>query len=535
MQWSFPPSPSRELAPVDPGPLTAAVQAAVPRIGLRLLAAAAVAASFYLALGAVPLFDPDEGAFGAATLEMFQRHDFLSVFLAGEPRYDKPILIYWLQAVAVSLLGVNEWAFRLPSAIAASLWIGLTYRFGREWFNERVGLLAAVMLACAPSVQIVARAATADALLNACLAASMFAIYHYLARGGRTQLYVAAAAAGLGFLAKGPIAILIPAAVTLLFCLIRRDIRVWLGLASDWRAWLVFLFVGPPWYLVEYLRDGPAFLEGFFLGHNIGRYAGPSFGHGGAWWFYVPVVLAGTLPFTAPLAGVLGRIRGMFRDDLSAFLMLWFAFVIVFFSLAGSQQSHYANYGYTGIFLLMAARATTMTSRAILLPALAVFGLLGALPLTLEVLAPRIGNPYLREILADSAGLFGPGYVVYFAAAAAGALVWMVRPFAAAPAALAASGAALAVGVATCMLPVAAALQQAPVVAAARIAARDDLRVVMWRINAPSFMVYAGRTVERRAPRPCDVVLTRSGVLPELPEHELIFRQHAVALARLNC
>src|SRR5262249_33131815 len=162
----------------------AALGAALP----RLLVAAAVAISFYLALGSVPLFDLDEGAFSEATLEMLQRHDLLAPYLAGEPRYDKPILIHWLQAASVSLVGVNEWAFRLPSAIAATLWIWLTYRFGREQLGERAGLLAAAMLACAPSVQIIARAATADALLNACLAGSMFSIYRYLARGERTQL-----------------------------------------------------------------------------------------------------------------------------------------------------------------------------------------------------------------------------------------------------------------------------------------------------------------------------------------------------------
>src|SRR5262249_46345452 len=116
---------------------------AAPTAWLRLLAAAAVATSFFLGLGAVPLFDPDEGALGAATLEMLRRHDFLLPYLAGEPRYDKPILVYWLQAAFVWLLGPSEWAFRLPSALAASLWAWLTYRFGSELFGERVGLLAA--------------------------------------------------------------------------------------------------------------------------------------------------------------------------------------------------------------------------------------------------------------------------------------------------------------------------------------------------------------------------------------------------------
>src|SRR4029079_18074679 len=82
-----------------------------------LLTLFAVALSLFLRLGDAPLFDVDEGAFSEATLEMFPRGEFLLTYLHGEPRYDKPILIYWLQAASVSLLGVSELAFRLPSAL----------------------------------------------------------------------------------------------------------------------------------------------------------------------------------------------------------------------------------------------------------------------------------------------------------------------------------------------------------------------------------------------------------------------------------
>src|SRR2546421_12128481 len=88
--------------------------------GARWLAAAAVITSFFLLLGGAPLFDVDEGAFSEATLEMFERGDFASTYLNGEPRYDKPILVYWLQAAGVALLGPSEWAFRLPSAPCAT-------------------------------------------------------------------------------------------------------------------------------------------------------------------------------------------------------------------------------------------------------------------------------------------------------------------------------------------------------------------------------------------------------------------------------
>ena len=89
---------------------------------LVILAVSAVLASFFFLLGRAPLFDVDEGAFSQATLEMFQRGDFLSTYLNGNPRYDKPILIYWLQAAGVVVFGVTELAFRLPSAICAALW-----------------------------------------------------------------------------------------------------------------------------------------------------------------------------------------------------------------------------------------------------------------------------------------------------------------------------------------------------------------------------------------------------------------------------
>ena len=112
-------------------------------IGFRLLLAVLVLFPF-LALGTAPLFDLDEGAFTASTMEMFLRGDFLSSHLLGEPRYDKPILIYWLQAASVSLLGSSEFSWRLPSALASSLWILATHGFVARVRDQRTGLAAAL-------------------------------------------------------------------------------------------------------------------------------------------------------------------------------------------------------------------------------------------------------------------------------------------------------------------------------------------------------------------------------------------------------
>src|SRR5881394_4562173 len=135
----------------------------------RWLTVAAVLASFFWMLGTPPLFDVDEGAFSQATLEMFQRGDFFSTYLNGVPRYDKPILVYWLQAAAVLAFGPTEFAFRLPSAVCATLWCAVVFAFTRRNYGENAGLVAAAITATSVGVFVIGRAATADSLLNLCL------------------------------------------------------------------------------------------------------------------------------------------------------------------------------------------------------------------------------------------------------------------------------------------------------------------------------------------------------------------------------
>ena len=102
----------------------------------RMLSLALVFCAFLLFLWGPPLFDLDEGAFSAATSEMLRRGDFITTWLNGEPRFDKPILIYWLQALSVSLGGRDEFFFRLPSALAASAWGLSLYYFARQRLGE---------------------------------------------------------------------------------------------------------------------------------------------------------------------------------------------------------------------------------------------------------------------------------------------------------------------------------------------------------------------------------------------------------------
>ena len=508
-----------------------------PSKPLLVLALLAVLLSFFLALGRSPLFDVDEGAFSQATVEMFQRGDFLSTYLNGVPRYDKPILVYWLQAASVIAFGVNEFAFRFPSALCSSLWVLLTFLFARRRFGPNAALLAAGIMATSLGVYIIGRAATADALLNMLIAASMFSAWMHLETGRRVWLYSAFATIGLGFLAKGPVAILIPLAVTLAFCVLRRDLRTWARAILDWRGLLLFAAIALPWYVFILHREGWAFVQGFFLKHNLSRFGDTLQGHAGSLLYYFPVVVIGTLPYTAFFLRTLQRVRAGWRDDLQCYLWLWFGFVFVFFSLSGTKLPHYLLYGMTGMFILMAIHGAEVRQRFwALLPPLLLYLFLLALPVIVAAARPWVNDAYYRDALAGAEQYFRPEYFAYMAAGALLTLYFMLERRMDLPRKLVVSGIAGVVGLSAFVVPVGAGVLQQPIKEAALLAREKGYDVIMWGLNAPSFSVYYGRPTQSRDPRPGDIVITKARRVAELPGYgsAVLYAKNGIVLIRVT-
>lgn len=489
--------------------------------------------AFYFHLGSIPLTDVDEGAFSEATREMLARGDYVSTYLNGLPRFDKPILIYWLQALSVGAFGVNELAFRLPSALCATGWVVLVTGFLRGHTDEVTALLGGGLVAGSLAVTVIGRAATADALLNLLIAGSMLAIYRYFSERRRRHLYAAHALIGLGLLAKGPIALLIPGAVSLLHAALRRELGTWWRAALSPGPLALLVAIAAPWYVLQYLRQGQPFIEGFFLHHNLDRFQGPMEGHGGSLWYYLPVILLAVLPYSGLLIAVLLRPRELWRDELQRYLLLWLVFVVGFFSLSGTKLPHYVLYGCTGAYMLMALRLAELRSRVLSwLPMILYFGALLAAPALVERLLPRLSDPYARAVLGQLDGVVG---WPYYAAGAGGlllALLLMVDGRLDLRLKLLAAGAACAAAVSGLVLPTVAELQQAPIEQAAAIANARGYKVVLWRLNAPSFSVYTRRVTARRDPLPGEIVLTKAKQLQALGEHRLLYQRGGIALVQ---
>lgn len=501
---------------------------------LTAVVLAGIVLSFFVFLGRVPLFDLDEGAFTEATREMLLRGDFVSTFLNGQPRYDKPILIYWLQAASVSLLGQSEMAFRLPSALCATVWVAFVFLFVRRVRDTRTGLVAAAFTATAAGITVIGRAAIADALLNMLVVAACTSAYLYLSERDKRWLRASFVAIGFGLLAKGPVAVLIPLATTFLYCWSRRELRIWFRGIVDPAGIALMLAIAAPWYVAQYMKEGDAFVQGFLMKHNVERFSSPMHGFNGSVFFYVPWLFVATLPFTAPLLNTFRRFRAVWQDDAQRFCLIWFAFVFLFFSFSGTKLPHYAFYGYSGLFVLMACNVDTMTSHArALLPAILAFAALAALPFALEAAGPYIRDAYYREALADVRDQFGAAYYVFSACLVAGTLVLMRARRMTLETKLAATGCGMAAAMALFILPVAGRVQQMPIKEAALLAREKGYSVVMWGLDTPSFIVYSGRLVEKRTPGPGEIALAKVKRLPELPAYEVLYRRNGIALVRV--
>ncbi|MCG6898300.1 MAG: glycosyltransferase family 39 protein [Thiocapsa sp.] len=509
------------------------------------LLAVVVLLSFFWQLGAVPLYDLDEGAFTEATREMLASGNYITPHKDGEPRYDKPVLIYWLQAASAKALGFNEVALRLPSALAATLWVAAVWGFARRHLDREVAVVAGLVLALSLQVSLIAKAAVADAVLNLFIALTFFEIYRYFLdlnpERNRRCVLRAFLWMGLGFLTKGPVAVFFPVVVSLLFFWSERSLRRWAQAAFAPVGWLVFLLVAMPWFVAVYLDDGIGFFRSFFLEHNAGRFGDAMHGHAGFPGYYLVMLPIILLPFTGWFLRLLPGLRAAWSDPLERFLWLWFGTVFVFFSFSGTKLPHYLLYGVTPLFILMAKHRDRLREPWLaFIPPLLFLALLAALPWVVGLAESQADKAHEVAMFEEAGGLLGPAYLGAMLAGLAaliGLLLWSRRPL---WQRLILAGVIQTLVVYGILVPRVFAVMQAPVKEAGLLARQLGLPTSVYRTSMPSFSVYRDAITPNRPPLPGELVFLRVDKLealardyPELPQ-ELVYQRGPVALVHLG-
>jgi 4-amino-4-deoxy-L-arabinose transferase-like glycosyltransferase len=330
---------------------------------ILLLLAGACYIFFFHGLATIGLLGPDEPRYASISREMYQSGDYITPRLNGEPWFEKPALLYWLSALGFGIFGVGEFAARLPSALAAAATIFFMYFVARKLWGRLVAAWASLILVSCAGYVAFGRAASMDMLLTACLTSAFLSFlmgYNLNPRDGRRRVwfFLFYAFIGVGVLAKGPVALVLPALS--LGCYLLFQAR-----RSEWKEWhpayaLVIVLIAAPWYLAVLYANGYKFIAEFIIYHNLVRFATTAHGHPRPFYFYVPDLMLLAFPWTFMLIPALRRT--LERSDR---ILFWVAVVpIVFFSLSGSKLPGYILPSIPPIALLCARAITNISSRA---------------------------------------------------------------------------------------------------------------------------------------------------------------------------
>jgi 4-amino-4-deoxy-L-arabinose transferase-like glycosyltransferase len=277
----------------------------------------------FLGLGTLGLTDRDEGSNGEAGREMVQSGDLITPTLNGTPRFAKPIFIYWLIAGAYRVVGVSEFAARLPSAVFGTGLILMQYYFARRFLGPVTAFRAAVILLLNFEMLAIGRMVLTDMVLVFFTTLSIFSFFLGLWGEGREKrwYWVFYVALALGTLTKGPVGFLVPLLAIIPYLILIRPWRYGRPVLKECHpiaGALLFLALAAPWYATMLSLHGSGYLASA-RGDTVKRFFSVIGGHGGTILFYVPVLLVGFFPWSGFLpAAIVGSLREMRQRERAA-------------------------------------------------------------------------------------------------------------------------------------------------------------------------------------------------------------------------
>ena len=393
---------------------------------------AAIVALACANLGSRDLLHPDEGRYAEIAREMAVTGDFVTPRLNGLKYFEKPPLQYWITAAAFRAFGVHEWTARLWPALAGLLAVATVGVAGCALAGPALGAFAAIALAGTLWHAGMAQILSLDSGLAFFLALGFAALVAAQGRDCSTEsrrawMWLGWAALAGATLSKGPIGVALPAGAVVVYCALCRDYALLrrLHLLS---GGMIFLALTAPWF-VAVARANGEFLSFFFIHEHLERFLTEEHRRVGAWWYFVPLALAGSLPWLAALVyGVprtwRDRAAGPREFSWRRLALVWAAFVFLFFSASGSKLPSYilpmfAPLALVAADLLLTLPPTTLV-RLTLPGAILTFLLAVAVFAGYDQVVDQLsGGPQPVEILAG----FGPWLKGAVALAAAGALM----------------------------------------------------------------------------------------------------------------
>ncbi len=350
------------------------------------------------------LVSPDEGRYAEIPREMALSGNWVTPRLNDLKYFEKPPLQYWATAAAFRIFGESHWAARWWPVTTAFGCVLLVFWASRRVFGEETGLAAAAALGGCTGFVINAHINTLDAGLAAFLTVALLGFLLAQRPGAtpvenRNWMLVVWAAMALAVLSKGLIGVVLPGAVLAIYMLIERDGRLLTRLHVG-KGLLLLLLITVPWFVAVSLANDE-FARFFFIHEHFARFLTKVHRREGAWWYFIPILLFGAMPWL-PFIAV--RLRDGWRREGEPgtlqprrLLLIWAAFIFLFFSVSGSKLPSYILPVFPALALFAAVEMRRMEPKILTRFAwgLAVAG--GVLLLVILIGGERIARAFSNE------------------------------------------------------------------------------------------------------------------------------------------
>lgn len=317
------------------------------------------------------LIKPDEGRYAEIAREMAVSGDFVTPRLNGIKYFEKPPLQYWATAAAFKVFGEQEWTARLWTGTTGFFCVLLVFFTGQRLFGRNAGLFAAAVAASSLLFLLIGHINTLDMgltfFLQLALSGFLLAQREATPEQARGWMLVTWVALALAVLSKGLVSLVLPGAALAAYSLLGRDFSPWRRLHVA-RGLPLLLLIAAPWFVAVSLAN-PEFFDFFFIHEHFERFLTKSHGRYQPWWYFLPILAVGALPWT--LAMLHALLAAWPKSAFAAFqpkrfLFVWAVLTFLFFSASGSKLPSYILPIFPALALLAGDMLSRIGRRALL-------------------------------------------------------------------------------------------------------------------------------------------------------------------------
>lgn len=309
---------------------------------------------FFPLLGNVHLFDWDEINFAESSREMLLTGNYFQVTINYEPFWEKPPLFFWLQGLSMHAFGINSFAARLPNAIFGVGTLLMLYFMGRKHYNERFGLIWALLYFGSFLPHIYFKSGIIDPVFNTFIFLSVYFLFRALHKDKHPLRFAVLAGffSGLAVLTKGPVGFLILLLTFLIYIVIKR-FRVLPHISQILLFGGSLLVTSSLWYGAEMIQHGPWFIVEF-VKYQVDLLLTPVAGHQQPFYYHFLVVFLGCFPLSVFAIPAFFKRYESEKLDTRTWMAVLFWVVMILFTIVETKIVHYSSMAYLPLSFMAA-------------------------------------------------------------------------------------------------------------------------------------------------------------------------------------